>query len=84
MKISKIVHVGLKTYKPKFKSGDKVVNSLGTVMFVEGIDEAKTLSASKLHYLLCDVKYALQKSIKDTATPTAEDELELFKGKSLY
>jgi phage antirepressor YoqD-like protein len=84
LKINKIVQIGLKTYKPKFRGGDKVVNSLGTVMYVEGIDTAKTLSASKLHYLLCDVKYALQKSIKDTATPTAEDELELFKGKSLY
>ena len=87
MKISKIVQIGLKTYKPKFKGGDKVTaEKVGyhNVMYVEGIDEYLTQMTGRLHYILCDVKYALGKQKTNNADPYAEDDLNLYTGKSLY
>lgn len=85
--IGKIVTVGIRTFRPKFKDGDKVTGEkVGhhNVMYIEGIDEDLTQMTGRLHYKLCDVRYALGKSKVNSADPLAEDELTPYTGEKLY
>lgn len=76
--IKKIVQIGLRTYKPKYRDGDKVVgNSL--LFYIEGIDEGMTYKTGALHYLLGDIKYAHGKSKEDHSTSMNEADLQFAK-----
>ena len=67
-----------KTYKTKFKIGDRVeTKGYCAIMVIEGIDESYTNWSNQLHWLVVDEDYLLGKRKTTNAEPVADSDITI-------